>query len=202
MLQDFPQTLLERSASKVWNEGGDEVFIEGNGHRFQYTLDFMRHGKVTLPHSESSDAFLTEMEYYGIACNEEQVFENEKVSVSNITEILQSMKTATFSNLIAIDIIEKGLMNRTWVNESVRTFEVIYRDVDKFRGSQSRAMRIKNDDENLHINIIKEALEIHREPFIIEQINPIIAKVGLKISGLSKCRAIKGTFSFKVVPLA
>ena len=31
LLEAFPQTLLERSASKVWNEGGDEIFIEGNG---------------------------------------------------------------------------------------------------------------------------------------------------------------------------
>ncbi|GFH56358.1 K_tetra-domain-containing protein [Chaetoceros tenuissimus] len=66
LLEDFPQTLLERSASKVWNEGGDEVFIEGNGHRFQYVLDFMRYGKITLPSSESHDAFFTEMEYYGL----------------------------------------------------------------------------------------------------------------------------------------
>ncbi|GFH56363.1 K_tetra-domain-containing protein [Chaetoceros tenuissimus] len=67
LIEAFPQTLLERSASKVWNEGGDdEIFIEGNGHRFQYVLDFMRYGKITLPSSESNDVFFTEMEYYGL----------------------------------------------------------------------------------------------------------------------------------------
>lgn len=55
LLENFKDSMLERSASKVWNEGGNEVFIEGNGHRFQYVLDFMRHEKVTLPSSESRD---------------------------------------------------------------------------------------------------------------------------------------------------
>ena len=89
LLEDFPQTLLERSASKVWNEGGDEVFIEGNGHRFQYVLDFMRYGKITLPTSEifeSRDVFLTEMEYYGLTsyllAKVPTLYENIKFNVS------------------------------------------------------------------------------------------------------------------------
>ena len=86
MLKDFPQTLLERSASKVWNEGGDEVFIEGNGHRFQYVLDFMRYGKITLPSSENHDAFFTEMEYYGLTsyllAKVPTLYENIKFNVS------------------------------------------------------------------------------------------------------------------------
>ena len=87
LLEAFPQTLLERSASKVWNEGGDEIFIEGNGNRFQYVLDFMRYGKITLPSYESHDAFLIEMEYYGLtsyllAKDPRSLYKNMKFNVS------------------------------------------------------------------------------------------------------------------------
>ncbi|GFH56364.1 POZ domain-containing protein [Chaetoceros tenuissimus] len=66
LLDRFRGSMLQREASRVWNEGADEVFIEGNGHRFQYVLDFMRYRKVTLPSSERNDVFVTEMEYYGL----------------------------------------------------------------------------------------------------------------------------------------
>ena len=177
LLENFKDSMLERSASKVWNEGGDEVFIEGNGHRFQYVLDFMRHEKVTLPSSESIDAFLTEMEYYGIACDEEQVHESARVSIPNVRKMLDSMKTVTFANLIAIDIIEQGLSNQFWVDEKKFSYEVKYESVGQFKAND------KHD-------IIKEAVETHTSDFIIAKVDPIIEKFGLKISLIRRTKII------------
>lgn len=103
LLENFKDSMLERSASKVWNEGGNEVFIEGNGHRFQYVLDFMRHEKVTLPSSESIEAFLTEMKYYGIACDLEHVLK----CADNFFPSLRVVTVDKFATLIAHDVLKK-----------------------------------------------------------------------------------------------
>ncbi|GFH56359.1 predicted protein [Chaetoceros tenuissimus] len=134
------------------------------------------------------------MNHYGIACDEDQVYESEKVSVPNVRKMLDSMKTASFANLIAIDIIEQGL-NLNHSSETGRFCEVQYRDVGSIKVNAS-------SDPKVHINIIKHALQRYRDTFIIEQVNPIIEKVGLKISSLSKTGFVGSfTFSFKVVPL-
>lgn len=79
--------------------------------------------------------------------------------------------------------------------ETERFCELQYRDVGSFKVGTST-------DPKLHINIIKDALQKYRNTFIIEQVNPIIEKVGLKISGLSRTGYVGSfTFSFKVVPL-
>ena len=103
LLENFKGSMLKRSASNVWNEGGNEVFIEGNGHRFQYVLDFMRHEKVTLPSSESIDAFLTEMKYYGIACDLEHVVK----CGDNFFPKLRKATVDKFATLIAHDVLKK-----------------------------------------------------------------------------------------------
>ncbi|GFH56362.1 hypothetical protein CTEN210_12838 [Chaetoceros tenuissimus] len=111
LLENLKGSMLERSASKVWNEGGNEEFIEGNGHRFQYVLDFMRHGKITLPNSDSSDAFLTEMEYYGIECNIERVNKCGDISLSHlmskITNILSSLEYDKYAAMITHNIMSR-----------------------------------------------------------------------------------------------
>lgn len=36
-------------STNIRNEGGGHhIFIVGNGHRFQYVLEFMRYGKITV----------------------------------------------------------------------------------------------------------------------------------------------------------
>lgn len=52
LLDQHPNTMLARLASETWNGQGkedEEIFIERDGERFRYVLDFLRHGKVLLP---------------------------------------------------------------------------------------------------------------------------------------------------------
>lgn len=64
-----PNTMLARLVDKVWAQDdpdpNDAHFIDRNGDRFQYVLDYMRDGEVNLPMTVSKKAFLKEMEYYG-----------------------------------------------------------------------------------------------------------------------------------------
>ena len=77
LLDGFPESMLRKITSDTWNQksndddGDDgnntkEIFIERNGGRFQYVLDFMRDGTVTLPPSIPRQQLIKDMEYYGI----------------------------------------------------------------------------------------------------------------------------------------
>lgn len=129
LLEKFPGSLLERCASNTWNEGGDEVFIEGNASRFQYVLDFMRHGEVILPKGESGPAFLKEMEYYGIECDDNLVNIIDTPKFMPLVKIMKGNKKEKIidytSAVIASDVIKKagtemlgGEKSSFWMNYS------------------------------------------------------------------------------------
>lgn len=70
MLELYPHTMLARLISDDWNNSNNDddknvIFIDRNGHRFQYVLDFMRDQEVNLPVTESIEAIMNELEYYG-----------------------------------------------------------------------------------------------------------------------------------------
>eukprot|EP00978_Attheya_sp_CCMP212_P030609 scaffold113119_cov55-Attheya_sp.AAC.3 len=69
-----PDSMLTKSASEQWQEDTEvEIFIERNGHRFQYVLDYMRDGKVVLPLTESKESVVMELGYYGVEVDESEV---------------------------------------------------------------------------------------------------------------------------------
>jgi hypothetical protein len=78
----YPRSMLARLVSDEWStkneinnndddssdyhEDDEIIFIDRNGHRFQYVLDYMRDREVNLPMSESIEATRKELEYYGL----------------------------------------------------------------------------------------------------------------------------------------
>ena len=67
LLLNHPDTMLAKSASDQWQEDPEsEIFIERDGQRFRFVLDYLRDGKVGLPITETTDAFVAELEYYNI----------------------------------------------------------------------------------------------------------------------------------------
>jgi hypothetical protein len=49
LMEMYPDTMLARMISDEWsNEDDQEVFIDRNGPRFQYVLDYMRDQKAAL----------------------------------------------------------------------------------------------------------------------------------------------------------
>jgi hypothetical protein len=67
LLSNFPDTMLSRSASQHWNndDGDKTIFIDQDGQRFRYCLEYMRNGTVQLPLTESKSAVLQDLIYYG-----------------------------------------------------------------------------------------------------------------------------------------
>ena len=67
LLESYPDSMLYKSASKVWLENPDEeVYIERDGNRFAYCLDYLRDKKCYLPFTVSKDAVMKDLKYYGI----------------------------------------------------------------------------------------------------------------------------------------
>ena len=63
----YPSSMLSRLVSKEWGHDDDDIiFIDRNGYRFQYVLDYMRDQEVNLPMTESIEATKRELEYYGL----------------------------------------------------------------------------------------------------------------------------------------
>lgn len=66
LIESFPNTLLHRLISKTWCIDPDAtIFIDRNGDRFQYVLDYMRDKEVHLPLSVAKTAMLRDLEFFG-----------------------------------------------------------------------------------------------------------------------------------------
>lgn len=67
-LMEYDQNEAKVRTSKI-----EPVFIDRNGDRFDYVLDYMRNGSVTLPITISKDSFLSDLDYYNIGSPQENV---------------------------------------------------------------------------------------------------------------------------------
>ena len=68
-LQRYPESMLAKLVSEDWKPQDDNstpVFIDRDGSRFQFVLDFLRDGKVHLPASVSAEALRADFAYYGL----------------------------------------------------------------------------------------------------------------------------------------
>lgn len=69
LLDRHPDTMLTRMASDAWHSDPEEpLFVERDGGRFRYVLDYMRDGRVSLPGGQggvTKTSLLDELTYYG-----------------------------------------------------------------------------------------------------------------------------------------
>jgi hypothetical protein len=66
IVMSHPDTMLARIASETWQKDPTAtIFINGDGERFRYVLDYLRTGSISLPITVSKPAILKDLEYYG-----------------------------------------------------------------------------------------------------------------------------------------
>lgn len=64
-------TMLSCLISETWHRDPEaEVFIDRDGERFSYVLDYLRHGEVVLPNNVSSAELFKDLDFYGIVPRE------------------------------------------------------------------------------------------------------------------------------------
>ncbi|GFH44591.1 hypothetical protein CTEN210_01065 [Chaetoceros tenuissimus] len=179
---NFPGSLLERCASKTWNEGGKEVFIEGDGTRFRQVLDYMRHGEVTLPRGESTSSFLKELEYYGIEYDKDKIINSDDYSIPSFIPFSQSFvddkhsKTLNYvAAVIASDIISEAA--NAMIADRKRSFKVHY----TFQVSEDKLRSRKNLEKLVIVKYLVSWTYDQRKE-ILDSINDSISRMNLKIS--------------------
>jgi hypothetical protein len=76
LIEKYPDSMLRTLVSKAWlnDEQKDPLFIDRDGERFRYCLDYMRYGEVALPITVSKDAILKDLDYYGFHNVDPNVF--------------------------------------------------------------------------------------------------------------------------------
>jgi hypothetical protein len=67
LIESYPNTMLARLISKAWLvvDLDAPIFIDRNGDRFQYVLDYMRDKEIHLPLCVSKASILRDLEYFG-----------------------------------------------------------------------------------------------------------------------------------------
>eukprot|EP00957_Ditylum_brightwellii_P117405 8954625-Ditylum_brightwellii.AAC.1 len=88
LLEQHPNTMLARISSEQWQKDPEaEIFIDRDGDRFRYCLDYLRDGSVVLPATVSKKALLQDLVYYGV----------EDVDEGNIDDGLErGLRCATY----------------------------------------------------------------------------------------------------------
>jgi hypothetical protein len=65
------ETMLKKLVSDKWTAGHDEesIFIDRDGERFKYILDWYRDGKIIVPKTVALDAVKSDAEFFGLPEN-------------------------------------------------------------------------------------------------------------------------------------
>ena len=89
----YPESMLATLISKKWSakDSSKAIYIDRDGPRFQFVLDFLRDGVVHLPSSTSKEALRTELAYYGLP--EDADIKEGGLGLSRIAGVMKKLKT-------------------------------------------------------------------------------------------------------------
>jgi hypothetical protein len=145
LIEMYPDTMLARLISEEWR--GDviqEVFIDRDGTRFQYVLDYMRDQKVHLAMNVSKDSILMELEYFGFANVDGDSIDNRKL---NNRQALENILQVRNQFLERLTTIEKNLqeVKVTWVATKIASM-VYDAQLNSKSSSPSKTVVIQQED--------------------------------------------------------
>jgi hypothetical protein len=157
LLNQFPKSMLCKSASEQWRQDIDsEIFIERNGIRFQFVLDFMRDGKVDVPITQTQASILAELEYFGI-------------DVVDKTLVKYSTQFMSFNEFLKI---------RDNVMDKKRCTTLVMFVLDQLLNERSRSLK-PEEKRTIRCDISPEITDNVLES--IPEANDILKSVGLEI---------------------
>ncbi|KAL3911903.1 MAG: hypothetical protein SGARI_001418, partial [Bacillariaceae sp.] len=94
LLDRYPQSMLAAVASERWNadvaasqQTTKPIFLDRDGERFRFVLDYLRDLKVQLPLSVPKAQFCADLEYYGL----DTVHENITLSVADPQDLFHTL---------------------------------------------------------------------------------------------------------------
>ena len=164
LIETHPDTMIARMISKEWQQNSDaEIFIERDGSRFKYFLDYLRDGKVSLPVNVSRESVLDDLTYYGIDGGSN--VNDDDIAASNVNSLfLHRMK-------LSDEVLSKLYGNMFELQEELQKAEKHVRQLEKreeeasdraniFRAARMIFRRIINE------SVQKPSLPIHTSSYL------------------------------------
>jgi hypothetical protein len=104
LIEAYPHSMLARLVSDTWQqETKSKIFIDRNGLRFQYILDYMRDKKVHLPITIPKAALVKDLEYFGFHNVSPEAINGSYASFEAATHMAISEKTHQ-ADLVVFDM--------------------------------------------------------------------------------------------------
>jgi len=162
LLDTQPKCMPTRSASEHWHsDDSSEIYIDRNGSRFQYVLDYLRDGRVVLPISECKEAIISELEYYSIDYDEDYIIH----SSTSQSQAVDGMK-----------IIQNTIMKWRCADLAADCMEAAWKE-GKWRNGDKQYLSFEP-------NRFKEICHNMKEKEVIMMTNEYLMSLGVKISSM------------------
>lgn len=137
LLEAHPDTMVARIVREDWQQrdnSEEEIFIERDGARFKYFLDYLRDGKVSLPLTVSKSAILEDLVYYGVDSCEVHFDETDITTANRIFH-----KTIVTSKK---DYLEKLIVEENKMSEEIERVETELNSLKERGGDAKDRIRV------------------------------------------------------------
>eukprot|EP00588_Corethron_pennatum_P012016 CAMPEP_0194275892 /NCGR_PEP_ID=MMETSP0169-20130528/8610_1 /TAXON_ID=218684 /ORGANISM="Corethron pennatum, Strain L29A3" /LENGTH=207 /DNA_ID=CAMNT_0039019465 /DNA_START=210 /DNA_END=830 /DNA_ORIENTATION=- len=177
LLDKYPNSMLALTTSDLLHNDDDKnIFIDRDRERFRLCLDYMRDGKVYLPMTANKKSLIADMEYYGIAVDDNCIQEDDSdafaaLAINSCGNALTNLEEQKIAALSCKQIAEKNLMYCQFVENCY-----MYYMSQKLR-NKSKEMRYRYD--------IKGQFEHDmREYYHSKSLHCLFFQVGLKLCNI------------------
>jgi hypothetical protein len=92
LLRKFPDSILAKTAAKTPSGMPFPICFDRDSERFRYCLEFMRDGRVSLPVGVSKKSLLTELEFYGLRVDNDDVVDESSAHAAAANHIFSLVR--------------------------------------------------------------------------------------------------------------
>jgi hypothetical protein len=178
LIEMYPDTMLGRSISKKWRgDESREAFIDRDGTRFQYVLDYMRDQKAHLAMNVSKDSILMELEYFGFANVDRDSIDDRKLNNKQALENVQEGRNQFSKRLTTIEKSLQGI-KVDWV--ATKAASMVYDAQLHSRPSETKKVVFHQHDLD-PIKYTLNEMSRYSDP-IKSALNVILSDYGLSVS--------------------
>ena len=171
----YPNTMLAKLTSEKWcSDINAEIFVERNGKRFQYVLDYLRDGEVTLPITETKEMIICELKYFGVE------FDEDKIDEKDMNKSLCMKTLSTFLDDLKDQAIRKSFESKC-ITLVVGIIKLYFRKGACSLTNRGFLIRLDDfsDEEKTNISELRKS---HTDRVIIEGANTYLQNVGFIIA--------------------